>query len=101
MTSEGLREMFEGDMCAGKFLLVLMGGRAEGLACADPVARPPSALAEIKGPWKVCVIFFSTRLNWWLDQTINAKPGTTFNIPFENRFMTGFNKDTFTLNNSN
>ena len=36
--------MFEGDsadMCAGKFLLVLMGGRAEGLACADPGARTP------------------------------------------------------------
>ena len=44
MTSEGLGEMFEGDsadMCAGKFTLVLMGGRAEGLACADPVARTP------------------------------------------------------------
>ena len=38
MTSEGLGEMFEGDspdMCAGKFPLVLMGGRAEGLVCAD------------------------------------------------------------------
>jgi hypothetical protein len=34
--------MFEGDsadMWAGKFLLVLMGVRAEGLACADPEAR--------------------------------------------------------------
>ena len=44
MTSEGLGEMFEGDsadMCAGKFLLVLMGCRAEGLACADPGARTP------------------------------------------------------------
>ena len=44
MTSEGLGEMFEGDsadMCAGKFPLVLMGGRAEGLACADPGARTP------------------------------------------------------------
>ena len=42
MTSEGLGEMFEGDsadMCAGKFPLVLMGGRAEGPACADPGAR--------------------------------------------------------------
>ena len=29
--------------CAGKFLLVLMGGRAEGLACADPGARTPIA----------------------------------------------------------
>ena len=44
MTSEGLGEMFEGDsadMCAEKFPLVLMGGRAEGLACADPGARTP------------------------------------------------------------
>ena len=44
MTSEGLGKMFEGDsadMCAGKFPLVLMGGRAECLACADPGARPP------------------------------------------------------------
>ena len=29
------------DMCAEKFPLVLMGGRAEGLACADPGARTP------------------------------------------------------------
>ena len=44
MTSEGLGEMFEGDsadMRAGKFPLVSMGGRAEGLACADPGARTP------------------------------------------------------------
>ena len=44
MTSEGLGEMFEGDSadtCAGKFPLVFMGGRAEGLACADPGARSP------------------------------------------------------------
>ena len=44
MTFEGLGEMFEGDsadMCAGKFPLVTMGGRAEGLACADPGARTP------------------------------------------------------------
>ena len=42
MTSEGLGEMFEGDSadtCARKFQLVSMGGRAEGLACADPGAR--------------------------------------------------------------
>ena len=42
MTSEGLGELFEGDsadMCAGKFSLVFMGDRAEGLACADPEAR--------------------------------------------------------------
>ena len=44
MTSEGLGEMFEGDsadMCAGKFPLMLMGGRAEGFTCADPGARTP------------------------------------------------------------
>ena len=35
------------DTGAGKFPLVSMGGRAEGLACADPGARTPSALAEI------------------------------------------------------
>jgi hypothetical protein len=39
-----LGKMFEGDsadMCAGKFPLVSMEGRAEGLACADPGARTP------------------------------------------------------------
>ena len=44
MTSEGLGEMFEGDSadtCAGKFPLVSMGGRAEGLTCADLGARTP------------------------------------------------------------
>ena len=44
MTSEGLGEMFEGDSAdtlAVKFPLVSMGGQAEGLACADPVARTP------------------------------------------------------------
>jgi hypothetical protein len=44
MTSEGLGEMFEGDSAdtgAGKFPLVRMGGRAEGLACADLGARTP------------------------------------------------------------
>ena len=44
MTSEGLGEMCEGesaDMCVGKFWLVSMGDRAEGLACADPEVRTP------------------------------------------------------------
>ena len=44
ITSEGLGEMFQGDSadtCAGKFPLVSMGGRAEGLAFADLVARTP------------------------------------------------------------
>jgi hypothetical protein len=44
MASEGFGEMFEGDSAdtyAGKFRLVSMGGRAVGLACADPGARTP------------------------------------------------------------
>ena len=44
MTSKAFGEMFEGDsadICAGKFLVVSMGGRAEGLACADLGARTP------------------------------------------------------------
>ena len=44
MTSEGLGELFEGDSadtCAGKFPLVVMGGQAEGPACADLGARTP------------------------------------------------------------
>ena len=44
MTSERLGEMFEGDsadMCARKSPLVSMGGRAKGLACADPGAGTP------------------------------------------------------------
>ena len=42
MTFEGLGEMFEGesaDTNAGNFLLTSIGGRAEGLACKDLVAR--------------------------------------------------------------
>ena len=35
------------DMCAGKFPLVLMGGLAEGLACADPGARTPIGASGI------------------------------------------------------
>ena len=44
MTSEALGEMLKGDSAdtfAGNFLLVSIGGRAEGLACADPGARTP------------------------------------------------------------
>ena len=51
MTSEGLGEMFEGDSadsCAGKFSLVSMGGRADGLACADPGVRTPIGMS---GNW--------------------------------------------------
>ena len=44
MTSERLGEMFESDfadMYTKFVLLVFMGVRAEGLGCADPVARTP------------------------------------------------------------
>ena len=50
MTSEGLGEMFEddsADMCAGKFPLMSMGGRADRQACADGERGPPLARAEI------------------------------------------------------
>ena len=50
MTSEGLGEMFEGDSAdtlAGKFPLVSMCGRVEGLACTDPVARTPIGASGI------------------------------------------------------
>ena len=46
--SEGLGDTFEGDSadkCAGKFTLKSMGGRAEGLACADPGARTPISVS--------------------------------------------------------
>ena len=50
MTFEGLGEMFErysADMGAGKFLLVPMGVRAEGLACAVLGARTPIGASGI------------------------------------------------------
>jgi hypothetical protein len=59
MTSEGLGEMFEGDsadMCAGKFPLVSMGRRAEGFACADPVARTPIGASEIFSTFHVLLV---------------------------------------------
>jgi hypothetical protein len=49
MTSKGLGKIFEGDsadMCARKFPLVFMGGQAEGLACADLVAKTPIGASE-------------------------------------------------------
>ena len=52
MTSEGLREMFEGDSgdtCTGKFPLMSIGGRAVGLACANPGGRTPIGVSENVG----------------------------------------------------
>ena len=63
MTSAWLGEMFEGDSadtCAGRFPLVSMGGRAEGLACADPGARTPIGASGILGIL-VLVLFSSYR----------------------------------------
>ena len=62
MTSEGLGEMFEGysaDTCGGKFPLVSMGARAEGLACADPGARTPIGASGNPVQSKVWSIFHS------------------------------------------
>jgi hypothetical protein len=45
-----LGAIFEGDSadrCAGKFPIVLMGGRAMGLACADLGARAPIGASGI------------------------------------------------------
>jgi hypothetical protein len=53
LTSEGLGEVFNGDSadtCSEKFPLVLMGGRANGQACAEGEQGPPSARAEIQAP---------------------------------------------------
>ena len=49
MTSEWLGDMFEGDSAdtrGGKFPLTSMGGRAEGLACADSGARTPIEVSK-------------------------------------------------------
>ena len=65
MTSEGLGEMFEGDSadtCARKFPLMLMGGRANGPACADGERGPPSARAEIFDPLAFVATLFNKLL---------------------------------------
>ena len=49
MTSERLGGMFEGDSaetCGIKFPLISMGGQAEGLVCADLVARTPIGVSR-------------------------------------------------------
>ena len=66
MTSEGLGEMFEGDsadMCAVKFPLVSMRGRAEGLACADPGARTPIGASGNVGPSGVRALPLAAGIN--------------------------------------
>ena len=58
MTLEGLGEMFEGysaEMCVGKFPLMSMGGRAEGLVCADPGARTPIGVSGISSVYATTI----------------------------------------------
>ena len=68
MTSEGLGEMFEGDSAdtyANLFSLMSMGGRAEGLACADPGARThigASGILHISSSW--VKIRLHTKVAW-------------------------------------
>ena len=67
MTYEGLKEMFEGDSadtCGGKFPLMSMGGRAEGLACADPGARTPISLSGNTVKDLICLFCLNTKINW-------------------------------------
>ena len=73
MTSEGLGEMFEGDSadtCAGKFPLVSMGGRTEGLACADLGARTPIGASDFFYNLKV---FHENLCTTSTDITVNSK----------------------------
>ena len=61
MTYEGLGEMFGGDSadtCGRKFPLMLMGGRANGPACADGERGPPSAQAVLRNKIKKLLAFF-------------------------------------------
>jgi hypothetical protein len=58
-----MREMFEGDFadtCAGKFPLVSMGGRAEGLACSDPGASTPIGASGNFNPLVILIPLFKT-----------------------------------------
>ena len=90
MSSEGLGEMFEGDsadVCGRKFSLTSMGGRAEGLACADPGARTPIGVSEN-------LFILNTRhvVGGWTDRRdrLNQKGGRTLLIDIEewkNRLM--------------
>jgi hypothetical protein len=60
MTSEGFGEMFEGaftDICGQKILFILMGGRAESLACADQGARTPIGMNRNVNTLFICWMF--------------------------------------------
>ena len=70
MTSEGLGEMFEGDsadMCADIFSLMSMGGRADGLACADLGVRTPISVSRnfIPKMYKLAKGIYASSPNIW------------------------------------
>ena len=50
------------DTGAGKFPLVSMGGRAEGLACADPGARTPIGASGIMNILSLSQMTLQTQL---------------------------------------
>ena len=69
MTYGGLGEMFKGDSadtCGGKFPFMPMGGRAEGLLCADPGARTPIGVSRnfesclFSQKYTILVIYFGS-----------------------------------------
>jgi hypothetical protein len=65
MTADELVEMFEGDsadMCSEKFLLILMEGRVELLACTDPGARTPIGMRGNKHSVSVSLSFSTITL---------------------------------------
>ena len=80
----GLGVMLEGDSadtCPGKFPLMLMGGRAEGLACTDPEARNPIGTNGNFCPWNskgpitniFWVHYFHRKCKQCIDYYINCK----------------------------
>ena len=78
MTSEELGEVFEvdsADTLARKFPLVSMGGRAEGLACADPGARTPIGASGIN-------LFFLLFLSCYLDTVVKTPEGVVVGFQF-------------------
>ena len=85
MTSKGLGEMFEGDFadtCAGKFPLVLIRGRAEGLTCADPGARTPIGTSGIQNSAHgINFIFVQSALSF---QTLHLVTAWIFSRTAEN-----------------
>ena len=49
--------------CAGNFLVMSMGGRAEGLACADLGARTPIGVSGNLSSIFICGLFTTLALN--------------------------------------